>query len=384
MCMKRAINLRRMKHTNKRMIFGSVLECPCSRAELADKLHLSRAAITTLTEEMIQEGLIYETSIHGGGVGRHPVLLDVHREEFYIGGLIIRRRDLEVGFINLAGETICEKALPNSDNPWERLAESAKILKAFAEEHDLSQERILGLGICAPGPLNTINGTILNPPNFASWRNVPVIEILSKHLTWPMQLYNVTDALALEEKHYGAGQNYASIMLLHIDTEGIGSGIIVHNQLFRDICEIGGMLGHMSICYNGKRCSCGNRGCLEMYASIRAILEGSRFGSWQEVMDAAENDSEAKQLVEREALYIATAITNCINMINLERVIITGDLYYKHPYLERRINEIVKKRMILREYGPENRVMFSNTKSCSRTAAIGFLNAYLQEYNAAH
>ncbi len=370
-----------MKHSNKRIIFGSILNCPCSRSELADKLNLSRAAITTLIDEMINEGLIYEAAVHSGGVGRRPIMLDVQREKIFIGGLMIHRRTLEMGFINLAGQTLCQTTVPNGKNPWKILSESAETLLDFSRTHGLDENHILGMGISAPGPLDTIRGILLNPPNFDAWHNVPVIEILSKKLPWTMQLHNLTDSLVLEEKYYGMGQNCENLMVLQIDEEGVGSGIIVHNQLFRDLCEIGGMIGHMSICYNGKHCSCGNQGCLEAYASIGAILECTPFASWRETMDAVSSNLEAKRLVEKEAVYIATAIINSIHFINPDKIIITGDLNYKHAYLEARINEIVKKRMIFRDYGSKNRVVFSDTCSSVRTGAISFLNAYLHEFN---
>ena len=381
--MAKAINLKRMKHINQRMIFSALLDCPCSRAELADKLHLSRAAITSLTDSLLEKGLICETNIYSGGVGRHPILLDVRREKFYIAGLVIRRREMELGFSNLAGDTICEKKIPNDAPPQEQLRRVAELLEGMIRDAQLFQEQILGMGISAPGPLDSARGVILNPPNFDSWQNTQVVSILSQYLDWPMQLYTVTDSLALEEKHYGMGRNFANIMLLQIDREGIGSGIILRNRLFRDMCQFGGMLGHMSINFNGKRCSCGNRGCLEAYASIQAILEGTPFESWSAVMDAFDRDAKARQLVDREAVYIATAVTSSINLMNLDRIIITGDLNDRHEYLEQRINEEVRKHIMIRSDDARNRVVFSSLQSHVRTGAMNFLNAYIQEYNSA-
>lgn len=379
--MARAINLKRMKHMNKRMILSSILDCPSSRAELAERLRLSRAAITALTEEMISEGLIYETNVYSAGVGRHPILLDVCRDRYYIGGVVLRRNELIRGFIDLSGRCVCTESCGIGADPTETLNGTADALTELARAHSIPEEKVLGVGVSAPGPLNTLHGILLNPPNFPGWQDVPVARILSQRLPWPVQMYNFTDTLALEERRYGAGQRFSSIMVLQVDLDGIGSGIIVRNQLFRSISEIGGMLGHMSICYNGKKCSCGNRGCLESYASIPAILAGTRFGSWEELTDAAAEDPEARRLVDREAAYIATAVTNCMNMISLDRVYITGRLSYRPAYLGEKINEIVNRRAIMHKYSADDRVEFSALRPSVRTGAISFLDAYLKEYN---
>ena len=130
----------------------------------------------------------------------------------------------------------------------------------------------MGLGITAPGPLDSGKGTILNPPNFKKWKNTAIVSELKKTFDFDIMLENNASALAVAEKNYGAARGFSDFILLVVDT-GVGAGIITDGSLYKGSNSLGAELGHTSIIYNGKKCDCGNNGCLEVYASVPAILE---------------------------------------------------------------------------------------------------------------
>lgn len=378
--MNRAINLHRMKQANKRMLLETLWRSSSTRVELAEQLHLTRASITMLIDEMISEGLIREAEVINSGVGRHPVMLQVVMNSRAIAGINIKRHRIEIGYADLAGNILCEERIPQIDEPpVQTLGKIAGILRNLKQSAGITDDEVLGVGICSPGPLQSSQGVILNPPNFSSWHNVPVVGPLQDDLKLPVTLMNISDALVLEEKYYGGSKEEANLLVMQVD-EGIGSGIMIQNRLFRSFNGLGGVLGHTSIEMDGRQCICGNRGCLEAYASIPAILANSGFHTWREVIDAYPDSEAAKTLVDREAQYLAVSIVNSMNLFDLNRVVINGELEYGHKYLDERFEKLVWPRMIMRGYGDDRRIVYKNSGSYIRTGAIAFLYSYFHEY----
>ncbi len=378
--MDRAINLRRMKKANKRMLLEALWLKPSTRSELADRFRLTRASITMQIDELIKEGFIQETDVIKSGVGRHPIMLQIVLDAYAIIGINIKRKKIDVGFTDLGGRVIEEKTISQTDEaPSEIITRVIDAILDLQGAISIPDERILGVGICAPGPLNGIEGVILNPPNFHHWHNTPVKDQIKKRLKKPVSLMSVSDALVLEEKYLGDSKDEENLMVMQVD-DGIGSGIIIHNRLFRSQNNHGGILGHTSIDYNGRLCSCGNKGCLEVYASLPSILNGSGFDRWKDVVDAAPTSKIATEIICREAEYLSTSIVNSINLFDLNRIVINGELDYGHELLAQKMETLVWPRIIMRDYGDNRSILFTNKKSYVSTGAIGFLYSYFHEY----
>ena len=134
-------------------------------------------------------------------------------------------------------------------------------------------EAIKGIGVATPGPLDHRTGVIYAPPNLPSWEHLPLRDLFQQHFQprqLPIYIENDANAAALGEYLFGAGRGCNNMVYLTIST-GIGGGIILDGKLFEGTSGTAGELGHMSIDWQGERCPCGNRGCLEYYASGTAI-----------------------------------------------------------------------------------------------------------------
>jgi glucokinase len=138
------------------------------------------------------------------------------------------------------------------------------------EDAGTTLDQIAGIGIGAPGPLNSRTGVVFSPPNLPGWIDVPLRDILSEHFKLPIFVENDANAAALAEYMFGAGQGSREVVYMTIST-GIGGGIIADGHIVEGIVGTAGELGHMTIDLHGPRCNCGNIGCLESISSGTAI-----------------------------------------------------------------------------------------------------------------
>src|SRR2546426_5931621 len=126
-------------------------------------------------------------------------------------------------------------------------------------------KEIAGVGIGSPGPLNTKTGIVLLTPNLG-WTNFPLRDRLGQALGLPATLDNDANCAIFGEWWRGAARGANHVVGLTIGT-GIGGGIVLHGEIYHGASDIAGEIGHMTIDSNGRRCKCGNYGCLEAYAS---------------------------------------------------------------------------------------------------------------------
>ena len=204
-------------------------------------------------------------------------------------------------------------------------------------------KEIAGVGIGSPGPLDTKTGVVLLTPNLG-WTNFPLRDRLAKSLGLPATLDNDANCAIFGEWWRGAARGANHVVGLTIGT-GIGGGIVLGGEIYRGVSDLAGEIGHMTIDVMGRRCKCGNDGCLEAYASGPAIaaraVEGIRPGAdtslpgyvngdlskitAQVVYEAAhDGDEYAREVVKDTAKFLGAGVANIINIFNPEVVVICG------------------------------------------------------------
>jgi glucokinase len=202
---------------------------------------------------------------------------------------------------------------------------------------------VIGVGVGAPGPMDTKSGIVLLTPNLG-WVNMPLRQRLQEGLGLRTALDNDANCAVLGEWWRGAARGTRMAVGLTIGT-GIGGGIIIDGRLYHGASDIAGEVGHMTIDANGRRCKCGNYGCIEAYASgpniaLRAVeaLESGAESSLpsyvagdlrkitaQTVYQAAQSGDElALEVVRDTAKFLGAAVASLINIFNPEAVVIVG------------------------------------------------------------
>ena len=202
---------------------------------------------------------------------------------------------------------------------------------------------ILGVGVGAPGPLDTRSGVVLLTPNLG-WVNLPLRQIIRDRLGLPAELDNDANCAVLGESWVGAARGSRNAIGITIGT-GIGGGLILEGRLYHGASDVAGEIGHMTIDTEGRRCKCGNYGCLEAYASgpnialraIEAMEAGAETSlasyvggdvsklTAQTVYEAAHaGDELALEVVNDTAKFLGVGVANLLNVFNPEVVVICG------------------------------------------------------------
>ena len=151
----------------------------------------------------------------------------------------------------------------------------ANAIKAVFAAHPDARDTLAGIGICAPGPLDPRTGVVLNPPNVPCWRNFPLADEVHRTFGFRASVDNDANAAALAEAIWGAGVGFHNVFYATLGT-GIGSGIIFDRHIYHGRTGSAAEGGHISIDYNGPRCGCGKRGCIEALCSGPAIAQRAR------------------------------------------------------------------------------------------------------------
>ncbi|MCE7985924.1 MAG: ROK family protein [Caldilinea sp. CFX5] len=199
----------------------------------------------------------------------------------YVIGADLGGTKIELGLVDPSDRIIARKRIPTEDERGaasvvERIAACVAELAAHLPAH----ERIAAMGMCTPGPVDHVNGILLDPPNVQGLHNAPLGPLLTARLGIPVRLEHDAKAAALGEFYFGAGRGEQSMVYIIVGT-GVGAALIMDGAVYRGLHNSAGEFGHTVLDRNGLLCSCGNRGCVETFMS------GPRLAQWYELMQAS-------------------------------------------------------------------------------------------------
>jgi glucokinase len=242
-------------------------------------------------------------------------------------GIDLGGSKLAIAIANADGRLIAyqKRPSPTSGDPEADVQRIAADAADLISRSDLAARDFDAVGFSVPGPIDHERGAILAPPNLPGWEDVPLRDRMSELLGLPVRLENDANAAALAEWRFGAGRGARNLVYLTMST-GIGTGLILDGRLYRGHRGRASEFGHSCVEWEGERCGCGQRGCLEAYlggaAWTRRLREitpatsrvcahaGERaLASPEHVVAAAgEGDAFACQEMDRFNGYLARAI----------------------------------------------------------------------------
>lgn len=213
---------------------------------------------------------------------------------------------------------------------------------------------ISAVSVVVPGTVNVADGVVVKAPNVPCLDGFRLAAALESELDWPVVLENDANAAAIGELWRGAGQGYRTLICVTLGT-GVGGGIILDGKLWRGVDGSAAEIGHIGVDpFGGVPCTCGSRGCLEVYASATAIVRMTREArpnypnsilhntedlTSQKVYEAGkEGDELAIEVFRRMGVYLGIGLASLINVLNPEIVVIGGglsngwDLFEKHMH----------------------------------------------------
>lgn len=266
-------------------------------------------------------------------------------------GIDLGGTNLRVALVSSEGEIKNKIKVSSTKNLEENLVSSVK---------ELSGGGISGIGIGVAGLIDRTTGTVSVSPNLPAIEKTDIVKTLKNKFKIPVFIENDANVAALGEKWLGAGKEFENFVLLTLGT-GIGSGIIYAGKLMNVAAEI----GHMSIIAKGERCACGNHGCLEIYASARAIIANTiralENGSEsllrnyyngniykltpEDIYKAAmDGDKLSRETLREAGRELGAGIANVINIFSPEAVILSGGLKGAwNLYIQEAIKEAARR-----------------------------------------
>lgn len=313
-----------------------------SRAEISRRMDLSRSTVTEVVKELLKTGLITEVGSGESSGGRKPIVLEFQDDAKVILGIDIGASHVSVAMTNLRGKLLFwkEEEFSVREDP----EGTHKLIDKLCEESLSSlksgKQMLLSVGVSVPSPVDPIHPEYLSESIIPAWHGKSGIERLREKYGVPVYIDNDANLGALAEHWWGAGRNIDDLIYIKISS-GIGAGYILEGQLYRGARGIAGEMSHMPIDPNGRLCGCGLRGCLSTVISAWALKERLRTLAALypdspliqgepgiiDIEDAALNDDPlAIQVVSEATIYLSSAITSIVNLMNPELIIIGGSL----------------------------------------------------------
>jgi transcriptional regulator of PTS gene len=337
------------KQYNRGLILQLIATGVCrTRIELSKMTRLAKMTVTNIIAEFIERDIVVECEEELTEVcGRNPILLKISEKAPKVIGLLIFRDRIEAVLCSLD-----MKILDTESICFDDLTEGQLIEDSYSVVDRILQKEnnVLGIGVAVIGPVDIKNGIIINPPRFYGIENVNILKALKEKYTLPMYLDHDNNSAALAEKLFGTGKGVQDFIFLGV-SNGIGSGIISNGAVFHNHLGFEPEIGHMSIERNGILCSCGNRGCLEMYASSYVILERLRSATGKNIDYAGfckmKNCQEVDRIFEEMIGDISVALISSINVMHSELIVLGHDcIDWDEKYVQLLEDIINEKKMV--------------------------------------
>src|SRR5215207_1322644 len=322
---------------------------PISRAEIARSTELQRSTVSTIVEELKDEGLIEEIGAGASTGGRRPTLLRLRAAGATAIGVDITPSATTIAASDLVGRVIARERFENSPRPEELAAQVIERLREIAgREH---QGAFAGVGVSLPGLVDTGSGRAIYIP-FFRWRDWSIAEEIERATGLKAFVDNDANAAALAELWFGRPEvSGARDFILALVAEGIGTGIVFDGQIYRGERGAAGEFGHMIVGQGAPvACSCGNRDCWEAFASERAavarydINSGGPSVPFGEVVERALGGEQAAIAALTEtAHYLGIGISNLIVGLSPETVVVGGQITRAWPIIAPSLEETIQR-----------------------------------------
>lgn len=290
---------------NKNAILNYIKNnAPVSRTDIWQKMNLSRASVTQIIKQLMEQGFVFETGVGQSRGGRKPCFLGFNENA---SNILVFNWHLKTLYLTDLNSNIIDSsvlAMPANIKPEDYAVKLDNSVKDIMKCHKLNTQKIMGIGLIMPGIIDVEKGIVLYSVEH-NWRNVSLREMVEKSTGMKTIVETDGNMNVLGECICGDGRNIKDFVLFEIEEEGLGIGLILNGELLRGSNNMIGEIGHIKVSEFGLTCRCGNEGCLE--SKIKELLSRKE-GNWMcEV-----------------ANYIGTAASIIINMLDPKLIVFSG------------------------------------------------------------
>ncbi len=318
----------RVRETNRKVVLNLIrTKQPISRADLARVSGLQRSTISLIVEELIAGHWVLEGATGRLPRGRRPTFLRLNDDRVIIG-VDIRPLQITVALADVNGKFTSQEVMPTAPNP--KAAVDGVIARIQRLLRSCGEKTVEGIGISLPGRIEPGSGRLVFAPNL-KWTDYDIADAVHKATGFDVEMENAANACVL-----------AAVWFDHIESrnlvvvtvsEGIGAGILTNGRLVRGFSGMAGEFGHVPLDPDGPLCSCGSRGCWEVFASNRAALRyyfesSAQTGlNFQDLLSIADQgDHKAAKALETMAHFLGRGMRMIVAGLDPEAIVIIGDL----------------------------------------------------------
>ncbi|MFI6597700.1 ROK family protein [Nonomuraea sp. NPDC050536] len=356
-----SITQQEMRRRNLSLVMHAVARLgPLSRASVATHIGLTRAAVSTLVDELIRDGLLVELGpSRPGTVGRPGSALQLNDQGPAGLGAEIGVDRLAVCAVDLSGRVrarIVSEAVNRGRAPGPVLEDLAGLVRQVSAQAEGQGLRPAGLAVAVPGLVARGSSSVVRAPNLG-WEGVDVAPSLP---ALPLTVDNEANFGALAELWLG-GHDPSPRDFVHVSAEiGIGAAVVIDGRLLRGTHGFAGELGHMPVQPEGPPCACGGRGCLERYAGEEALLQASGVDPGQAAARhpgpggriahlaerAGDGDQQVRRALRDAGAALGIALAGAVNLLDPQKVVLGGGLSPLLPWLQPALERELDRRVM--------------------------------------
>lgn len=344
---RRGTNLPKMGDFNQAVILDSIRRAPegLSRVELAASAGLAAQTVSNICRRLLDSELIVEAGKETLGPGKPRTILRLNPRGMYAVGVHIDPALTHYAVVDAVG-TVLESVVEATDlesAPATAVAAMGRRIRELITVSAVPEERIAGIGVATPGPVDAASGTVVDPPHMTGWTRVPLRDILEQTTGMPVVMDKDVTASAVAEMWAAPSGVAADFVYMYIGT-GIGAGLVLNDTVVRGSSGNVGEIGHIIADNDGPVCDCGRRGCVKsscmpefLVAQARevGVLAPQDPESHSDLMSdmvalaaAAESGNQsARELLEKSARKLAGVVSVLTNLLDVERVILGGPFW---------------------------------------------------------
>ncbi|PTX64622.1 glucokinase-like ROK family protein [Melghirimyces profundicolus] len=348
---------REMKRMNQRLILQTIRrKQPISRTEISEMTSISRTTVSQLIDEMMEEGVVRETGRGSSPTqgGRKPVFLSIDDDSGFVCGLDIGGSSITFVVCNLSGKVVSKEVV---STPVSLGLESLfRLIERFLDNAPVPVERLIGLGVGAPGITRFHDGVVLSAPSLG-WTDLPLKEEMEDRFNLPVYVENDVNMAALGECWLGAGKGKRHVVMITVGT-GIGCGLILNGDLYRGSRWASGEIGFMVTdshavehwddpVFSGfgyMESKAGGPAIARQYLRGLKDTDGTLVSNAKDIFDLWRKGDETAGAVIWEAnKHLAAGIVNVVVLFDPEVVILGGGLMKSQDLLLPQILKTVKR-----------------------------------------
>ncbi|HEY5401361.1 MAG TPA: ROK family transcriptional regulator [Pyrinomonadaceae bacterium] len=381
------------REINRRIVLNVIREHqPISRADLARHLNITRGVVSTLVQELIAQGVIYEGATGEAARGRKPTFLHIRTGDRLAIAVDVRFTKTYLMLCDFSGRQLALEAHDTIFDVPEFIKDLSSRIRRILKTHG-AKATCEGIGVVIPGMVDQRTGLILNAPALG-WRGVEIRDKLAAATRLPVQIENSGRACALAQLWLGRDEATGPNSFVFISvSDGLGVGMVVNGELVRGHDHIAGEFGHIPLSLDGPRCMCGSSGCWEAYISNLATL--SRYFGWNlfklspnslrdagnssfTVLDlvarARAGDAKALGAIQATARFLGLGLGSIVNTVNPDCIYMAGEITTAWDLMEDTVRQALAERT-LTESAARTPLRLSTTQESPRLSGAAALIA---------